>query len=129
MRAQLVAQDGLDLLVDLIADRRVVGRVLDHELAHDADAHAGEALLSGKTGVGLLRDQRLGQRGIDIARVVVAALGILQGIEHDGGVFDRAAVNAGAIDKRIGADAAAEGHDRLAGIQIGDAVVGRRNAA
>ena len=40
LRAQLVAQHGLDLLVDLVADRHVVLRVLHHELAHDADAHA-----------------------------------------------------------------------------------------
>ena len=33
-------------LVDLIADRLVVLRVLDHELAHDADAHALERLVA-----------------------------------------------------------------------------------
>ena len=40
LRAQLVAQHGLDFLVDLVADRHVVLRVLHHELADDADAHA-----------------------------------------------------------------------------------------
>ena len=43
-RAQLVAQDGLDLLVDLIADGFIVLGVLHHEFAHDADAHAFERL-------------------------------------------------------------------------------------
>ncbi len=115
--------------IDLIADSGVIGRVLDHEFAHDADAHAGQALLLGKTGVGFLRDQRLGQRGINIAGVVVAALWIPQGVEDDRCVFDRAAVNPGSIDKRVGADTAAERDDRFTGIQVGETVVSRGNAA
>ena len=42
--AQPIAQDPLDLVVDEVAHRRVVGAVLDHVLAHDADAQAGERL-------------------------------------------------------------------------------------
>ncbi len=71
-RPQPVPEDGLDLRVDPVADRRVVLRVPDHVLADDADAHAGERRLSlvagglshDESGVRLVGNQGLRERGL-----------------------------------------------------------------
>ena len=49
-RAEPIAQDASDLRVDEVAHRAVVGGVLDHVLAHDADANALERLRAGRGG-------------------------------------------------------------------------------
>ena len=96
--AQLVAQRSLDLVVDLVRYRRVVLRVLHHEFAHHADAHAFQwlggdvpslprKLAYGSLGISAFRDRREHVRRIEA----------LDGVEHLRSVRDRSTVNAGAI--------------------------------
>ncbi len=132
-RPEPVAEDGLDLLVDPVADRRVVQRVLDHVLPDDADAHAGQGLLSpvagniadDEAGVGLVGDQRTGHRRVDVPRIEVAQRGVDEGVEHEGGVADGAAVDARAVHQRVRPDGAAVG-DQPLGRQQADGGVARR---
>ena len=135
--AELVAQHRLDLAVDLVGDRLVVRRLLDHVLAQDRDAHALQRLrrsrerrvVHDEARVRLLGNERLRQRRERIARIVVAGRRILDRVEHLRRVGERARVDAGAVVEPLVADAAAVGHDALRRQQRRDAVARRRALA
>ena len=99
-RAELVAQHGLDLAVDLVGDRLVVLRVLHHELAHDARCACPSAACS-PTSFSATRKLAYGSFGIiDLGSAVKMSSSSrkpFDGIEHLHGVGDRAAVDAGAV--------------------------------
>ena len=116
-----------------IDDRRIDLRVLDHELADDADAHALERArppLGDRPGVRLGGHARSRHRGEDVARVVVAVDGIPEGVEHPHGIGDIAAVDPRPIVVDLGADRAAiEGEQRLVRQDQGHRIVIGRPAA
>ena len=136
-RAELIAQHPRDVLVDDVAHRPVVGGVLDHVLADDSDAHPRQRLLrlravrrgGGVRGVRLRRNQPAWQRRVDVARIEIAALRILQRVEHRRGIGDGAALNAAAIEIRIGADRAAIRNQSLRRDEGDDVIAPRRLAA
>ena len=96
-RAEPVPEDGLDLVVDPIADRRVVQHVLDHVLADDPDAHAGQRLLvpvarrvlDDEAGVRLGGNQCLRHRRVDPPGIEAAERRVGERVQNEGRIRSR----------------------------------------
>ena len=135
-RPEPVPEHGLDLVVDPVADGRIVRRVLDHVLADDANAHAGQrprafvgGLFDDMAGVRFAGNQGLRHRGVDVPGIEVAELGIPKGIQDEGRVADGAAVDACAVHQRVRADGSAVRDQALGREQAHHAVPRRRTLA
>ena len=109
-RAEFLAEHFLDLARRCHHDRLFGFRALriDHGFANNPDPHAGQgagvARHPGMTGVRSLehRGSRNCRKGI--ARIVVAVVRVLQGIEDFGTVDKRTGMNAGAVAMHVGTD-------------------------
>ena len=128
LRAELVAQHAKDLFIDEIAHRGVVVGVLDHVLPDDTDAHAGERpgpgglVIDDEARVGRLGEQRAREGGVDVARIVEAAVGVPERVEDPGRVLDGAAVDAPPVEVGLDAGRSAVRHEPLGRHEADDAV-------
>ena len=100
-----------------------------------ADAQAGERLLPAAAVDGAAYDAYgcgetdLRQRRVDVARIEIAALRILQRVEDCGSIGDGATLDTAAIEIRIGADRAAKRNQSFRRDEGDDVVAPRRLAA
>ena len=106
---------------------------IDHRFADDSepDAFQGPRFRPrhGMAGIGRIEHRRARHGGVDVARVVIAVLRVLQRVEHFRAVAERAAQDTGAVAVDVGADGAAVKADhRLVRQDQRDRIMVRRPA-